>query len=137
VLGFLDTILGSTLFAVTRKRCATVSLDSRFVSGVAAGPWITGRATVKKVTRTFAFVDAEAFAGDKLLVTTAAVPRVRRVTRAVRLPDGQTPDRASLCNFGSSKPLEGRRTPKTACAQNRISPAISTRDTVSSPLPQK
>ena len=76
VLGFLDTILGSTLFAVTKKRCATVSLDSRFVSGTAPGPWITGRASVKKVTRTFAFVDAEAFAGDKLLVTAAAVFRV-------------------------------------------------------------
>jgi len=31
---------------------------------------------VKKVTRTFAFVDAEAFAGDRLLVTAAAVFRV-------------------------------------------------------------
>lgn len=76
VLGFLDTILGSTLFAATRRRCATVSLDSRFVSGIAPGPWITGRAAVKKVTRTFAFVDAEAFAGEKLLVTSTAVFRV-------------------------------------------------------------
>ena len=31
---------------------------------------------MKKVTRSFAFVDAEAFAGDKLLVTAAAVFRI-------------------------------------------------------------
>jgi len=76
ILGFLDTILGSAVFAVTKRKCATVSLDSRFVGNVAPGPWITGRPTIKKVTRTFAFADAEAFADDKLLVTAAAVFRV-------------------------------------------------------------
>ncbi|MFB9264567.1 PaaI family thioesterase [Bradyrhizobium erythrophlei] len=76
ILGFLDTLLGSAVFAATKRKSATVSLDSRFVSGTAPGGWITGRTTVKKITRTFAFVDAEAYAGDKLLVTAAAVFRV-------------------------------------------------------------
>jgi acyl-coenzyme A thioesterase PaaI-like protein len=76
ILGFLDTILGGAVFMATKRKCATVSLDSRFVGGAAPGPWITGRTTIKKVTRTFAFVDAEAFADDKLLVTAAAVFRV-------------------------------------------------------------
>ncbi|WP_342722084.1 PaaI family thioesterase [Bradyrhizobium sp. B097] len=76
ILGFLDTALGSAVFMATKRKCATVSLDTRFVGGAAPGPWIIGRTTVKKVTRTFAFVDAEAFAGDRLLVTAAAVFRV-------------------------------------------------------------
>ncbi|MCC8964826.1 PaaI family thioesterase [Bradyrhizobium sp. Pear76] len=76
ILGFLDTALGSAVFVATKRKCATVSLDSRFVSGTAPGSWIIGRTIVKKITRTFAFVDGEAFAGDKLLVTAAAVFRV-------------------------------------------------------------
>ena len=38
--------------------------------------WIGGRITVKKLTRGFAFIDAEAFAGDKLLVTATAIFRI-------------------------------------------------------------
>jgi acyl-coenzyme A thioesterase PaaI-like protein len=76
VLGFLDTILGGAVFRETKRRCATVSLDSRFIAATAPGVWITARTTMKKVTRTFAFVDGEAFDGDKLLVTAAAVFRI-------------------------------------------------------------
>jgi acyl-coenzyme A thioesterase PaaI-like protein len=76
VLGFLDTILGHAVVHATQRRCATVSLDSRFIAAVAPGAWIDGRTMMKKVTRSFAFVDAEAFAGDKLLVTAAAVFRI-------------------------------------------------------------
>jgi len=37
VIGFLDTILGNALFAATKRKGATVSLDSRFVSTIARG----------------------------------------------------------------------------------------------------
>jgi acyl-coenzyme A thioesterase PaaI-like protein len=76
VLSFLDTILGFAVFKETQRKCATVTLDSRFVGNVAPGEWITGRTVVKRLTRTFAFVDGEALAGEKLLVTTAAVFRI-------------------------------------------------------------
>ena len=76
VLTFLDTILGHVVARVAQRPCATISLDSRFISTVAPGAWIGGRAAIRKVTRSFAFVDAEAFAGDKLLVTTTAIFRI-------------------------------------------------------------
>jgi acyl-coenzyme A thioesterase PaaI-like protein len=76
VLGFLDTMLGGAVFRETGRRCATISLDSRFIASAAPGVWIHARIIVKKATRSFAFVDGEAFTGDKLLVTAAAVFRV-------------------------------------------------------------
>jgi acyl-coenzyme A thioesterase PaaI-like protein len=76
VLAFLDTILGHAVVRVAQRRCATISLDSRFISTAAPGAWIGGRVAIRKVTRSLAFVDGEAFAGDKLLVTASAVFRV-------------------------------------------------------------
>jgi acyl-coenzyme A thioesterase PaaI-like protein len=76
VLAFLDTILGHAVVKEAQRPCATISLDSRFISTVAPGAWIGGRVTTRKVTRSFAFVDAEAFAGDKLLVTATAIFRI-------------------------------------------------------------
>jgi acyl-coenzyme A thioesterase PaaI-like protein len=34
VLGFLDTILGHAIVDETRKRCATIALDSRFIAAI-------------------------------------------------------------------------------------------------------
>ena len=76
ILGFLDTILGHAVVTGAGKKCATVSLDSRFISTAAPGAWIGGRTALRKLTRSFAFVDAEAFEGDKLLVTATAIFRV-------------------------------------------------------------
>lgn len=76
VLTFLDTILGHAVVREARRPCATVSLDSRFIATVPPGAWVGGRTVMKKLSRTFAFVDAEAFAGDKLLVTATAIFRI-------------------------------------------------------------
>lgn len=76
VLSFLDTILGHVVFVEARKKCSTISLDSRFIGATAPGAWIGGRATMRKLTRGFAFVDGEAFEGDKLLVTATAIYRI-------------------------------------------------------------
>jgi hypothetical protein len=54
----------------------TVSLDSRFIDTASPGAWIDGRTTLRKLTRSFAFVDGEAFEGDKLLVAATAIFRV-------------------------------------------------------------
>ena len=76
ILSFIDTILGHAVVNEARKKCATISLDSRFIGTAAPGAWIGGRATLRKLTRSFAFVDAEAFEGDRLLVTATAIFRV-------------------------------------------------------------
>jgi acyl-coenzyme A thioesterase PaaI-like protein len=76
LVAFLDTILGYAVVLAAQRRCATVSLDSRFVATTPPGGWITGRTTLKKLSRSLAFIDAEAFADDKLLVTTSAVFRI-------------------------------------------------------------
>ncbi len=76
VLGFLDTILGHVVAHETQRRCATIALDSRFIAAIAPGPWISGRATIRKLTRSLAFVDAEATANETLLVTATAVFRI-------------------------------------------------------------
>lgn len=76
ILGFLDTILGYVVVHETQKRCATITLDTRFTAAGPAGPWISGRAEVKRLTRSLAFVDAEALANGTLLVTATAVFRV-------------------------------------------------------------
>jgi acyl-coenzyme A thioesterase PaaI-like protein len=76
ILGFLDTILGYVVVRETQRRCATITLDCRFTAAVPAGPWIGGRAMVTGLTRSLAFVDAEATANGTLLVTATAVFRV-------------------------------------------------------------
>lgn len=76
ILGFLDTVLGHCVVYETRRRCATVSFDTQFLAAARPGAWITGRVRVKRVTRTLAFVDGEALAGDTVLVSATSVFRV-------------------------------------------------------------
>lgn len=89
ILGFLDTVLGHAIVRETRRYCATVSLDSQFMASVAPGPWITGRVRIKRVTRTLAFVDGEAAAGETVLVSATAV---FRLFEAIAAPEA-TPER--------------------------------------------
>lgn|SRR3990172_4713525 len=76
VLGFLDTILGHAVVVESRKRCATIALDTRFLAAVQPGSWVSGRASIRKLTRGLAFVDAEAAVGETLIVTATAIFRV-------------------------------------------------------------
>jgi uncharacterized protein (TIGR00369 family) len=76
VTAFVDTFLGHAVVARTGRLCATVALNVQFVAGAAAGGWISGRARLRKLTRTMAFLDAEASAGETLLLTATAIFRV-------------------------------------------------------------
>jgi acyl-coenzyme A thioesterase PaaI-like protein len=76
ILTFVDTILGHAVVSATGGKCATVALTSQFVAAVPTGGWISGRADIRRLTRTLAFLDAEASAGGVLLVTATAVFRV-------------------------------------------------------------
>lgn len=73
VTAFVDTFLGHAVVMRTARPCATVALNVQFVGGVTAGHWISGKARIRELTRTMAFLDAEARAGDKLLMTATAI----------------------------------------------------------------
>lgn len=76
VLGFVDTFLGHAVVSQTGRMCATVALNSQFLAGAPAGCWVSGRARLRRLTRTMAFLDAEASADDSLLLTATAIFRV-------------------------------------------------------------
>jgi len=76
ILTFVDTMLGHAVVASTGRKCATVALTSQFVAGVPTGSWISGRVDIRRLTKTLAFLDAEARSNDVLLVTATAVFRV-------------------------------------------------------------
>lgn len=76
ILTFVDTILGHAVVTATGRKCATIALTSQFVAGVPTGGWISGRADIRRLTKTLAFLDAEASAGDALLLTATAIFRL-------------------------------------------------------------
>jgi uncharacterized protein (TIGR00369 family) len=73
---FVDTVIGCEVMRITGRRCATINLNLQYVAGARAGDWISARVTVKKVTRTLAFIDGEVSAGDTLIMLASAVFRV-------------------------------------------------------------
>jgi acyl-coenzyme A thioesterase PaaI-like protein len=89
---FVDTILGHIVVATTGHRCATIALDSQFVAAIRTGQWIDGRTRIRKLTKTLAFLDAEASSGETLLLTATAIFRI--------FPGAET----SLATSGSFRP---------------------------------
>ena len=92
IVTFVDTILGHTVVATTGHRCATIALDSQFVAAIRTGQWIDGRTRIRKLTKTLAFLDAEASSGETLLLTATAIFRI--------FPGAET----SLATSGSFRP---------------------------------
>jgi len=76
VIGFLDTALGHFAAAAAKCPTATIGFDTRFLASARPGVWIEGRAIMRRMTRTLAFVDGEAIADGKLLVTASGIFRV-------------------------------------------------------------
>lgn len=76
ILTFIDTVLGHAVATATDRKCATVALNSQFLSGVPTGSWVSGRADIRKLTKSLAFLDAEASVGEVLLLTATAIFRV-------------------------------------------------------------
>jgi acyl-coenzyme A thioesterase PaaI-like protein len=86
---FMDTVLGYEVIRVTGRRCATIALDTKFLSSGVVGDWVLGRVKVRRITGSMAFIDGEVFAGDKLVVLVTAVFRVFSPDAApVLLPGG-------------------------------------------------
>jgi uncharacterized protein (TIGR00369 family) len=78
LIAFADTFLGHAVVNATGRICATVSLNTQFVSGASAGGWVTGTARIRRLTGTMAFLDADVFKDGALLMTTSAIFRVFR-----------------------------------------------------------
>jgi acyl-coenzyme A thioesterase PaaI-like protein len=76
VIGFLDTILGHFAAASAKLPTATIGFDCRFLASTRPGPWIEGRAIMRRMTRTLAFIDGEALADGKLLVTASGIFKI-------------------------------------------------------------
>ncbi len=76
ILTFIDTILGHAVVTATSRKCATIALTSQFVEGVPTGGWISGRADIRRLTKSLAFLDAEASSEDTLLLNATAIFRI-------------------------------------------------------------
>jgi acyl-coenzyme A thioesterase PaaI-like protein len=76
VLGFLDTIMGHFAASSAKRPTATIGFDSRFLASARPGGWIEGRVTMRRLTRTLAFVDGEASSNGTLLVTATGIFKV-------------------------------------------------------------
>jgi len=76
IIGFLDTIMGHFAASSAKRPTATIGFDTRFLAGARPGSWIEGRVIMRRMTRTLAFVDGEAFADGTLLVTASGIFRV-------------------------------------------------------------
>lgn len=76
VIGFLDTIMGHFAAASAKRPTATIGFDCRFLASTQPGAWIEGRTIMRRMTRTLAFVDGEAIADGKLLVTASGIFKV-------------------------------------------------------------
>jgi acyl-coenzyme A thioesterase PaaI-like protein len=76
VIGFLDTIMGHFAATSAKRPTATIGFDTRFLASTQPGAWIEGRVMMRRMTRTLAFVDGEAIADGKLLVTASGIFKV-------------------------------------------------------------
>ena len=73
---FADTLTGHLIEHACGRKCATIALDSRFVAAGKVGAWVEGRARLRKLTKTLAFLDVDLAAEDELIMTTQCVYRV-------------------------------------------------------------
>lgn len=76
ILTFVDTVLGREVVRVTRRRCATVALNSQFMAAGKPGDWIEAKVVIRKLTGSMAFVDAEVTAAGEPVLTATSIYRI-------------------------------------------------------------
>lgn len=69
---FADTFMGSAVY-YKRGRCATISLNSEFVTGIEPGKWIEGKAKITKLTTSLAFVRGTVSCEGQTLLTASGI----------------------------------------------------------------
>ncbi|HYM30598.1 MAG TPA: PaaI family thioesterase [Candidatus Cybelea sp.] len=74
---FLDHVCGALVWwAAGKKTCATVTLNSDFISSAQQGEWIEGEATLVRKGQSLVFVRAEASVGDRIVMTASGIWKV-------------------------------------------------------------
>ncbi|MCG8490016.1 MAG: PaaI family thioesterase [Sneathiellales bacterium] len=71
--GFVDTIFGRTIVMETGRMCATISLTTNFASGAPVGSWVEATSRITSTTKSMAFVTAEVFQGEQLVMNSTSV----------------------------------------------------------------
>lgn len=92
ILTFVDTVLGREVVRVTRRRCATVALNSQFMAAGKPGDWIEARVVIRKLTGSMAFVDAEVTAAGEPVLTANSIYRIFSAEIGAPPPAGTAPD---------------------------------------------
>jgi acyl-coenzyme A thioesterase PaaI-like protein len=73
LVGFVDTLLGHLIVNETGRYCATISLTTEFISGAAIGSWVEASARIKRTTNSLAFVGADVYFEENILLTASGV----------------------------------------------------------------
>jgi len=73
LFSFVDTVFGHLIFSATKRYSATISLTTEFISAVEMGAWVDGKVSIKRLTGSMAFVGAEVYANDQLLMSANGV----------------------------------------------------------------
>lgn len=73
LLTFADTAMGATVYYLAKRPCATISLNSEFVSAAKPGSWIDATVTITRQTRSLTFVRGTLSAGKETLLTASGI----------------------------------------------------------------
>lgn len=86
IMGFVDTVMGRYIMHKTGRRCATIALDTRFVAAAPVGSWIETHTAITQQTGSMAFIDTQATADGRLVVTVSAIFKLFPATEGLQ-PD--------------------------------------------------
>lgn len=81
---FIDALMGLTVANSAKATALTVRLTTDFLSIARPGDWIVGQSRVTKLTRSVAFVEAQAHVGTRPLISGQGIFKLmrRRAPRA-------------------------------------------------------
>lgn len=70
---FLDGLLGAAVFRGTQRSAMTIHLSVDFLRTARAGEWLQGRAKLVRGTKEVAFVEGQAFVGDRIVARASGI----------------------------------------------------------------
>jgi len=74
-----DTGMGNAAHRVIdNRKCVTISLEMKFVSGVALGEKLIGKVKIQKKTKTLVFVTCEINSSDNVVATASGIWKILR-----------------------------------------------------------
>ncbi|MEH6402815.1 MAG: PaaI family thioesterase [Sneathiella sp.] len=77
MMSFMDEVLGQTVWnSVSRKPCATISLNFDFVASGAVGEWLEMKCKITRQGVSIVFIRGELLAGDKIIMTADGIWKI-------------------------------------------------------------